>query len=133
MSAHEIEVQGKKCDGTYVDLRSAVKDLPASANLNPESAYLRGFTIPDNRKDFSCDGQMIVRVIHTSSGNGTHDIYFDHVFLIDDHTSRSITFFENHDLNEGDKLSIRMKADSGDVSTWISDVKFTMFKIGRHN
>jgi hypothetical protein len=131
LASHEVEVQGKKCDGTYVDLRSAVKDFPSSANLNPESAYLRGFTVPDNRKDFACDGLFTVRIIHTSSGIISHEIYFDHIFLLDDHSSRSITLLDIHELNEGDTLSLGIKGDSGNISTWIDDVKFSTVKIGR--
>lgn len=132
LAAHEIEALARNCDGSYTDLRAAVKDFPASANLNPESAYLRGFVIPDPRKEYTCDGETIIRLDHTSSGNSNHKVYFDHIFLIDDHSSRSITFFDHHDLRDGDEISVRLKADSGDVSTWIDDVKFTMFKIGTH-
>lgn len=132
LSGHEIEARAEKCDGTLTEMRIAVKDFPASSNTDPESAYLREFLVPTPTQDYVCSNSFTMRLVHTSAGNAGHDVYFGSVSLLDDHSSRSITFFENHNLNEGESLSLRLKAETDNTSVWIGDVKFSMFKIGIH-
>lgn len=118
--------------GVHVDVNELTKDFEdvgaavepyervswAFAPIGPSSQYVDGgaFEVLFQHNDVSC--------------SNTHKMHLDEVKLVESYSSAVVAFPIEFDVEAGDVLTIRYKADEDNIKLNISDLGLNIFKIG---
>ena len=110
------------------DLRVDTGDFPNTGAYGVTTAHLRGYDIPEPNADYvNASGEVRIRLNHTSTGTGAHDMIFDKVFLTDGFSGAVVASKEIEFLNDGDKISLKIK----NGTDGIINIKHMGLKINR--
>jgi len=116
----------------YVELNVLAKDFEdVGAAIEPYERVSWNFSVPDNPTQYVENGISEVMFYHNDvSCADTHKFHLDETHIVDAFSSAVIAFPIEFDIETGDVLSLRYKANEDDVTLNIFDLGLNIFKIG---
>ena len=118
--------------GTYTELNSLAKDFEdVGATVEPYERVTWNFAVPNSPTKYVENNISEIVIYHNDVAcSSAHKFHLDETKIIDAFSSAVIAFPVEFNVEAGDVLSLRYKANEDNVSMNISDLGFNMFKIG---
>ena len=109
----------------FDNLRAAEKDLPHAADASED--YFRQYEIPGpSHHDYGDGTNVIIRIIHTTSGNINHDLYVDKIAITDHYSNLVAVDFSPVNLVASDTIDLRVQNNLADQDVLIYKAKLVL-------